>query len=153
MKTKKTKKTPEMKTKPETKKPKQVEVRLMTTVDDGWIEFVTGGPEGFTDVFISNGHCGYWLAGIKHNPERGWLAYDHADEDRRSTVEEDKAAIVAWRAGKKLPKNFHALDEALAKDSWAAGVERGGVDWYEHGDGNDYDIAIQIALLGEIVYG
>lgn len=35
----------------------------------------------------------------------------------------------------------------------AEGVKRRGVHWYEEGDGNDYDIALQMALLGEVRYG
>jgi hypothetical protein len=127
-------------------------VTITVPVDEGWVEFVTGGPKGYVDIFFRD-YCGYWLTGIKHDPKRGWLAYEHADEDRPSTDAEKKAALAAWKSGTKLPKNFHVLDEALVLDSWAAGVERSGVDWYENGDANDYDLALQKALLGEIVYG
>jgi hypothetical protein len=132
---------------------KTVKTKVEVTVDPDWIEFVTGGPEGFVDVFFRNGYCGYWLEGVEHDPKLGWLAYEHAAEDRHSTDEEKNEALAAWRKGKPLPKNFHALNVEAATKSWIAGVKRKGVGFYEDGDGEDYEVALQEALLGEVVYG
>jgi hypothetical protein len=132
---------------------KTVKTKVEVTVDPDWIEFVTGGPEGFVDVFFRNGYCGYWLEGVEHDPKLGWLAYEHAAEDRHSTDEEKNEALAAWRKGKPLPKNFHALNVEAATKSWIAGVKRKGVGFYSDGDGEDYEVALQEALLGEVVYG
>lgn len=36
-----------------------VTTTIESTVDPGWIEFVTGGTAGFSDVFLRGGYCGY----------------------------------------------------------------------------------------------
>lgn len=138
-----------------TKKRIVVSVEVKVEVDPDWIEFVTGGPEGFVDVFFRNGHCGYWLEGIEHSPDSklGWLAYEHGSEDRHSTDEEKKKAKAAWRKGMPLPENFHALNLEAATKCWIEGVKRKGVGFYEDGDGEDYEVAIQMGLLGKVVYG
>lgn len=130
-------------------------VTVETMVDPGWIEFVTGGPEGYGDIFMNNGHCGYWLLGVAHHKTRGWLAFDFAAEDvDRPKESETKRAIAAWKAGKPLPKHWHRLDVELAKKSWEEGFKRSGAEWYENGDGDTYDNAVQRALFkGEVVYG
>jgi hypothetical protein len=128
-----------------------VTVTLQTEVVFGWIEFVTGGPEGFVDVFLG-GHCGYWLEGINHEPALGWLAYEFGATDRNATQSEKEEATKAWLVGAKLPEHFHALNLETAKKSWAEGVKRDGLEWYNDGDGCTYDAAMQMALLGELVY-
>ena len=120
-------------------------------VDSGWVEFVTGGPEGFVDVFLG-GHCGYWLEGIYHS-DYGWLAYEFGAEDRHATKHEKEEAIQALLDGKALPAHFYMLNMETAKKSWTEGVKRDGLEWYENGDGGTYDAALQMALLGELVYG
>ena len=129
-----------------------VHMTVETEVDPDWVEFVTGGPEGFVDVFLQ-GYCGYWMEGIEHDAKLGWLAWEHADEDRHCTPKERAAASKAWHAGEKLPKGFHALNAELAKKSWIEGVKKDGLSWYEDGDGNTYDCAVQRGLFGEVVYG
>ena len=121
-------------------------------VDSGWVEFVTGGPEGFVDVFLG-GHCGYWLEGINHEAALGWLAYEFGALDRHATQSEKEEATRAWLVGAKMPKHFHTLSIQTARESWTEGVKRDGLEWYENGDGGTYDAALQMALLGELVYG
>jgi hypothetical protein len=130
-----------------------VNMTVQTEVDPGWIEFVTGGPEGMVDIFLQGGYCGYWMEGIDHDEKLGWLAYEFAAEDRHCTPKERAAATKAWRENKELPKNFHALNLELARKSWLEGVKKDGVEWYENGDGCTYDCAVQRALFGEVVYG
>src|ERR1700677_3503581 len=85
-----------------------VDVVIESEVDSGWIEFITGGDEGFVDVFLG-GHCGYWLEGIKHSPSRGWLAYEFSAEDRHATDDEKREAILAFIAGGKPAGGCQAL--------------------------------------------
>lgn len=140
-----------------------VTVSASVPVDEGWVEFVTGGPEGFADVFMRD-HCGYWARGVHHRGywargvrhigRLGWLVYDKADDESRPTEAEYEAAATAWLAGEQLPKNYYRFDAALATKAFAEGVKKDGVDWYENGDSNDYDCAIQRALFdGKVVYG
>lgn len=130
-----------------------VNLTVESELDSCWIEFVTGSTQGYGDIFMRDGHCGYWMMGIKHDPQLGWLAFEHGAEDRIPSKEEDKAAIKAWKAGEALPKHYHALNLELAKKGWAEGIKRQGVNWYESADGNDYDNMVQYALLGQLVYG
>jgi hypothetical protein len=127
-------------------------ITMQVEVDAGWIEFVTGGSEGFVDVFFG-GHSGYWMEGIEHSPSRGWLAYEFGAEDHHATDDEKEKAIFAFMVGDKLPEHFHALNLETAKKSWVEGVKREGLEWYENGDGCTYDCALQFALLGSLVYG
>jgi hypothetical protein len=130
-------------------------IKMTVSIDTGWIEFITGGPEGFADIFMYE-HCGHWLRGIKHDPKLGFLAYDFAENEDHNeyhlTKAERDAAIKSWLTGEKLPENFYALNLDVASKSWQEGVKKDGIDWYAEGDGNTYDCAVQIALLGEITY-
>lgn len=131
--------------------PLKATISLEVVVDPDWIELVTGGAEGFCDVFI-HGYCGTWLTRIRHDVMLGWLAYDYAAEDRDYTEAEVNEALVAWREGKPLPTNFYRLDLETTKKSWVAGYMKDGAEWFENGDGNVYDNAIQMALFNEVVY-
>lgn len=129
-----------------------VTVSIEMEIDPIWIEFVTGGSEGMVDVFLRD-YCGYWMEGIEHDSKLGWLAYEFGATDRHSNKREKESAIKAWRAGEKLPEHFHALNLDLVKKSWQEGVKKFGVTWHEDGDGNTYDCAVQLALLGSVTYG
>lgn len=126
-------------------------VTIESVVDPGWIEFVTGGSEGFVDVFIHD-HCGYWLQKVLHDTTLGFLAYDHAADNHNPTKKGLAEAEATWREGKTLPTNFYRLDLETTKKSWACGYKTGGAEWFENGDGNVYDNAIQMALFGEPRY-
>lgn len=130
-----------------------VTMTMDVEVDPGWIEFVTGGPEGMCDIFFRNGYCGYWMEGIDHESNLGWLAYEFAVEDRHCTEKERREATKAWKAGQPLPKNFHALNLEAAKKTWVEGCKKYGISWYENGDGITYDYAVQTGVLGSLVYG
>ena len=136
-----------------------VSVTIQSTVAAGWITHVTGDAEGYSDIFMRD-YCGYWLCGVTHgrhhgDPDLGWLAYDYVNnEDRNYTDEERHNAIQAWKAREPLPNNFYALNQDLATKAWAEGVKKDGVEWFEDGDGNTYDNAVQRAIFnGEVVYG
>jgi len=55
----------------------------------------------------------------------------------------------------EFPNGWYRLDEAAAVRAYLAGVRRWGEKWDEHQycDGRWYDIAVQLALLGEVRYG
>lgn len=128
--------------------PAAVEVTVTVTVDEDWIEFLTKHP----DIF-GRDYCGYWLRGVEHDDERGWLVWEDDEEHRKGDEPGAAEAVAAWQAGEALPEGWYRLDRALAIKAWGEGVKRSGVDWYENGDGVAYDCAVQMALLGEVRYG
>ena len=120
-------------------------------IDDYWIEYVTS----YSDLFGTQ-YCGYWMYGIEHDSQRGWLSFEHDDNIRLRDVVRHPSydlAVKAWEEGKELPQGWYRLDKAAAIKAWEHGVRLYGLDWYDKGDAERYDVAIQLALLGEIVYG
>ena len=122
---------------------------------EDWIDYLTKE----VDIFM-RGYCGYWLRGVKRDEKLGWLVWE--DDEIHSQGEEPKlkAALAAWKAGKPLPQGepgcqrWYRLDEAAAVKAYVEGVKLWGVNWFEEkGDACTYDVAIQMALLGEIRYG
>lgn len=133
-----------------------VTVTTTLTVDSMWLDHVTGGKEGFNDVFMQ-GYSGYWARGIDHTIARGWLVYERAD-DPNPTDAEITVAKRAWRAGETLPPRWHRFDQDLAERAWIEGVKKFGTSWFEDGDGPRYDWVLQKALWGpnepcEVRYG
>lgn len=125
---------------------------VVSEIDRGWIDFVTGGPSGYGDVFAPT-YCGYWLFGVEHDQSLGWLAFELAGDVRRPGDKASADAVKLWRDGAALPPRFFRLDAALAAKAWIEGFKHGGAGWYAHGDGAVYDSAIQRALFGEARYG
>lgn len=123
-------------------------VTITVKVDPEWIEFLTK----YSDIFGSPYYAGYWLFGVERDDALGWLAYEHGD-DRRPSDRECKRVVALWRAGEPLPERWFRLDRAAAIKAWGEAVKRYGVDWYEKADGAVYDVAVQMALLGEVRYG
>lgn len=117
-------------------------------IDQDWIGFFTR----YNDLFSRN-YCGYWLRLIKSDAKRGMLAWEDDEQHDFDKEPDRREALAAWRAGKPLPKGWHALTAETAVKAWTEGVKRWGVDWYEHGDATRYDVVTQMALLGEIRYG
>lgn len=130
----------------------KVTVTLEVEVDPDWIDFCTSS---YQDIFIY-GYCGYWMQGLEHDDELGWLVRQ-SDDDRPAIMVAKDAGyskiVEAWKTGQDLPEGWHRLNKDAAIKAYAAGIKRYGLDWYENGDANTYDFAIQMALLGEIVYG
>lgn len=101
------------------------------------------------DVF-NRGYCGYWAFGASLPGKAGWLLFEQAEHGH--PVDGDIAAAGrAHRAGKALPKGWHLLDRAAAERAYSYLVARVGT--LNTGDSSDYDVAIQLALLGEVRYG
>lgn len=131
-------------------------VKLTTTVDTEihpyWIEFILNDSDLFRTSYV-----GYWLAGMEHDDDKNeWLVYETGGDIGFSDVEEfpEYAWVVQdWKDGKPLPEKWFRLDQAFVIKSWGEGFKRGGAQWYEKGDAVQYDVAIQMALLGEIRYG
>lgn len=121
-------------------------IQRQTTVDPEWITYVTRYADIFGDDYI-----GYWAFGVERDNDRGWLLYE--DCDGKPTRAQTADAVQAWRADQPLPEGFHRLDRDACIKAWGKGVEKWGEDWYENGDATSYDIAIQLALFGEVVYG
>ena len=135
----------------------KVSVTLEVEVDNDWIEYCTK----YNDLFMP-GYCGYWMCEMEHDEELGWLCYEYdwgGDEVKPiSDVRIDPTydtIVEDWRAGKVLPDHWYRLNQETAVQSWVAAVKRYGTDWYTNGqsDATTYDVAVQTALLGEVVYG
>lgn len=126
----------------------KVSVTMDVEVDPDWIEFCTSR---YVDVFM-HGYCGYWMCGVEHDDKLGWLVSINLD-DEGTTAKETKKAVKAWKDGKELPEGWYRLNEEVACKAWAEGFKRWGATWYEDGDADTYDYAIQKAMFGEVVYG
>jgi hypothetical protein len=140
-----------------------VEVTTKVTVPrEDWIDFLTA----YSDIFAS-GYIGYWARDVTRT-KRGWLLWDfESDErplpkgydfvDRMDRTAEDKhhaAAVRAFKDGLELPKHYYVLDEDAAIRAYKIGCEKWGTNWFEEkGDGDTYDIVLQIAILGSHTYG
>lgn len=149
-----------------------VEVSLCFVVPPGWVEHVTGGPEGYVDIF-STDYSGSWFCKIDHNPGIGFLAYSDEDSAGDAPKEEiEKEALASWDANVKaltdenyketierlrrtLPEGFYVFDRTFAAEAHKYAILKYGADWFERvGDATTYDAAVQMAAFdGEIVYG
>lgn len=127
--------------------PPMMTVRVV--VDPGWVTYVTGGDEGYKDVFMY-GASGFWAKRLAWDKERGFLV---TDEETYIPPHVIKEVIRKWKAGEQIPEGFYAFDKALAGKAWIEGMKVNGASWYEDGDADDYDNAIQRALFGEVAYG
>lgn len=132
----------------------KVNVSFEVEVDKMWIDTCTK----YNDIFMPS-TSGYWMRGMEHSNKLGWLCYEF-EYSRKAPqpyiVEaspEYKDIVKAWKAGEKLPDHWYRLNKETAIKAWAEGVKRYGVDWYQYTDGTRDDVVIQMALLGDIVYG
>jgi hypothetical protein len=132
-------------------------VQIEVDVPQDWIEFCTK----YSDLF-GYSYCGYWAYGVERDQDRGWLLYagERATDcgDGCGAAPPKEAAIHAvlalWRSGAPLPRGYYRLNVAAAVKAYGEGCKLWGVDWYEKkGDANTYDVVVQLALLGEVVYG
>ncbi len=121
---------------------------LTVEVDPFWVSYLTQERGIFGQQYT-----GYWLRGIEHDPELGWLCWEDDERHRRGFEPDRTAARGAWLAGEPLPKGWYRLDTAAALRAWEAGVRRWGIGWYERVDAIVEDVVVQLALLGEVRYG
>lgn len=129
----------------------KVTVQIEVPVNEEWIDYATQS----SDLFRTD-HCGYWMYGMDHDKDLGWLCYVHDEAIRLDDVydmPEYDAILARWKSGESLPEGWHRLDKDAAIRAYVEGVKKGGAFWYEDGDAITYDVAIQKALLGEVVYG
>jgi len=132
-------------------KPK-IKVTIEVEVDEGWIDFAVHN----NDLFLRN-YCGYWLYGVEFDEDLGWLCYVDGEGGAPKNAIAQRA-IKAWKAGKKFPgvsNRFYLIDKQSAIEAFKQGVIWRGANWYasDDWDARSYDHVIQMALLGEIVYG
>ncbi len=138
----------------EAKGPKTVTLRVDVLVPAkellDWTQFLTK----YSDIFRTD-HIGYWAFGER--VPGGWLAYEQPSDDGRRPTDTMIAAVKGFYRNNSrdlpLPKPWFLIDRAFAERAFIEGIKRGGASWYEHGDANDYDCAVQMAALGEIRYG
>ena len=115
---------------------------------EDWIDYLTQCNDIFKSVY-----CGYWLRGVERTKARGWLVWEDDEEHATGKEPNRKEALAAWRAGKALPAGWFRLDEAMAVKAYHEGIKLWGEGWFEtHGDADGYDIALQMAMLGELRY-
>jgi hypothetical protein len=115
---------------------------------NSWIEFLTK----YNDIF-GRDYVGYWLFGVARDKKLGWLAYEFIDDEASYMSKNYDEVIAAWKRGEKLPEKYFVLNEETARRAYVEGIKRKGVEWYEQGDANDYDVVLQWTLLGEVRYG
>lgn len=136
----------------------KVRVEVEVEVPRDWLDWA-GGGEGWADLYQRT-HCGYFLARVElAEDKRSTLAWEDREDSSNhgADAEEDEMAphadaIAAFHAGNPLPKNYHRIDEELMVKAFAEGVKLYGIGFYEKGDANTYDTAIQMALFGEQKY-
>ncbi len=111
------------------------------------------------DVFRP-GYCGYWLYRADFIEGKGYLAYDYRRDDAACTSygflpasQELAVAVEFATRGHALPTGWYLLDRAFAEKALAEGLKKYGEDFAEEYDGESADVAVQRALLGEVVYG
>ena len=122
---------------------------IFVDVEPGWVDYLTR----YTDIFHPH-YAGYWLRGVDHHADLGWLCWELVDEESRPGEEPNlDEAVRAWRAGEPLPERWYRLDRLAALHAWEEGVKKWGVDWYDQTDSTREDVVVQLALLGEIRYG
>lgn len=124
-------------------------VTVDVEVPQEWLDFCTRS----SDLF-SRDHCGYWAHGCEHSSELGWLVFV-GEEGSGPAPEVEEAAVKLWRGHGRLPPGFYQLDTNAAIRAFEEGCKRYGVGWFGDGktDANTYDVVVQLALLGEVVYG
>lgn len=137
----------------DTNRPEPVKHTFSITVeiDPQWVTYVTQHP----DIFGRPYYAGYWARGVDHDPDLGWLVWEHDDQFVHDEEPGLAEAHLAWREGRPLPPRWYRLDRAAALRMWEEGVKRFGVGWYdsnEH-DGGMEDVLLQLTLLGEERYG
>lgn len=126
-------------------------VTVEIEVPQEWIYLCTGS----NDLFRRD-HSGYWAHGCERNSELGWLVYVHPEEaGAPPESSEEAAAGKLWRGHGRLPPGFYQLDTNAAIRAFEEGCKRFGVGWFQDGktDATTYDVVVQLALLGEVVYG
>ena len=126
-------------------------VKIEVPVSIEWIDFATQS----SNIFRIN-YCGYWMYGMEHNGNLGWLCYVHDEEKtvrQVSQIPEYQDIVAKWKAGEPLPKGWHCLNKDSALRAFSEGVKAKGAFWYKDGDARDYDEAIQRAFFGEVLYG
>jgi hypothetical protein len=135
----------------------EVEAITLAKVPASWLSEVAIYPD-----ILGRGYIGYWARGISYDKKNHrrliweFLADPRADGIAMGSDDEDQChaeAIKAFKAKKPLPKHYHVLDAELAVKAWALRAGQVGVGWADDNDADDTDLAIQMALLGDIVYG
>ena len=133
-----------------------------------WAELLMGSPSGTDgphcgDV-LTYGFSGYWLQGWARCGDRGWFCIDQEEfngdiadsvADANEVLEEMAARFTSGDLSREeLGDDLYILGapEALISLKW--GRERHGVG-FDDGtcDYGDNDCGVQVALLGEVVYG
>lgn len=128
-----------------------ITVTIDIEVPPHWVKELTQ----YNDAFAWN-TCGYWMYGMEHDAELGWLCYEH---DEKWTVRQVEARyregyediVAAWRGGAPLPPGWYRLDTNAAIEAYVWAVKRYGTNTTI--DAPRKDTVIQLALLGEVRYG
>lgn len=103
----------------------------------------------YVDIFAS-AYVGYWAYGIRVSG--GWLIYDFGDEEITKDGDTD-AVVEEFTKSGNLPPRWHYLDVYTVDRIVTEGCKRYGFDFQNNYDAVTLDVAVQLALLGEIVYG
>jgi hypothetical protein len=103
----------------------------------------------YSDVFMS-GYSGYWAFGVKVNG--GWLAFDFGDEEPPSDAKAERVR-AKFNEDRTIPPRWYLINLETVDRIVTEGCKRYGFDFQEQYDATSLDVAVQLALLGDIVYG
>lgn len=116
-----------------------------------WVKFVTDWLDGFA----SNVY-GYWARGVLQEHD-SWLVWEDDEKCRHGKEPNREVAVRAFHQTRNapLPPKWFRFDQALAIRAYVEGVKLWGLNWYNSPktDAIRYDVAIQMALFGEVKYG
>ncbi len=140
---------------------KSITHEFTTTVEvpASWIKFITDS----IDIFKLT-YCGAWMKYIESSIDDSAMlifdCYDHIfpSEDKLDLIVKSFLYNIQVEIDIGKPVyyyecfDFYKLDTALALKAYEQGCKRWGVDWYSKADGPMMNIAIQLALFGEIKY-
>lgn len=138
----------------------KIKAEIEVDIPDDWIDLCTK----YSDLFMKN-YCGYWARGYQY--PWGWLVYELADDNVEFEKEPDHKHAIGCaetytflrgtysvdESKKVLPEHWFYVDKEAAIQAYVEGVKRWGLEWYNNGDAERYDVVIQMALLGEVRYG
>lgn len=138
----------------------QVELDLTGEDAEGFIELLCGEAkaDGHIGDMLIQGFSGHWLYGLAHTrtPDPMWLVCDHENMTRKQFAYacDNSDALLRQLQDGGTVEDVYLMDRAAAIRALAYGVGRWG-DRFLDGrcDYGDYDIAVQVALMGDLVYG
>jgi hypothetical protein len=144
------------------RRPIIIQVERDVTGEDAelFIELLCGEAktDGHVGDMLIPGFSGHWLYGLAHTrtPDPAWLVCDRENmtQEQFDLACANTDALFEHLQQGNTYEDVYLMDRAAAIRALAYGVGRWG-DRFLDGccDYGDYDIAVQVALMGDLVYG